>query len=410
MSKEKKQLSRREFIKQTGITGVTSALAISSLSGIVMAQNEKKESNPTSVKVPTRIFGKTKVSVSSLCLGGIFDITANMIVLKKALDWGVSYWDTANGYVGGNSELGIGMYFEKFPNDRKKVFLVTKGGARDPNGLTKMLNLSLERMKTNYIDLYFMHGIRSIDEMTPEIKAWAEAAKKEGKIKFIGFSTHSNMADCLAGAAKLGWVDGLMPAYNYRIMHDDKMIAAVDACQKAGIGITAMKTQGGGQVKTDSEAELKMAGHFIQKGFSPEQAKIKAIWENPAIASICSQMDNLAKLAANVVAANDKTKLEAADFQVLREYAEASNSGYCKGCREICESAVTHAIPIGDVMRYMMYCRSYGDMERARMHFAQLPISVRGKLASLDYSHAESRCPNKLAIGKIMKEASEVLG
>ena len=50
-----------------------------------------------------------------LALGGIFDITTNQLVLQRALDFGVTYWDTANGYTNGNSEKGIGMFFEKNP-------------------------------------------------------------------------------------------------------------------------------------------------------------------------------------------------------------------------------------------------------------------------------------------------------
>jgi hypothetical protein len=55
------------------------------------------------------------------------------------------------------------------------------------------------------------------------------------------------------------------------------MKEAVEACYRAGIGLTAMKTQGGGPVKSDSESEIEMAGRFIQKGFSDNQAKLMAV-------------------------------------------------------------------------------------------------------------------------------------
>jgi len=405
----KKDLTRRDFIKTTTVTGITSAIAISGLGKFALADTANPDAKPAEVKVPTRIYGKTKVPVSALCLGGIFDITANLIVLQKALDWGVTYWDTANGYVGGNSELGIGMYFEKFPQARKQVFLVTKTRGRDSAGMTDSLNTSFQRMKTNYIDMFFLHGISNPDLLTPEMKDWVEKNKASGKIKFFGFSTHSNMANCLMGASKLGWVDGIMLRYDFRNMQDDAMKAAVDACQKAGIGLTAMKTQGGGQVKTDSDLELKMAGRFLQKGFTPEQAKLKAVWENPAIGSICSQMGNITLLQANVAAAMDKTKLEAADWKALQHYAKATCSGHCAGCSDICESAMDKESRIADVMRYLMYHRSYGNAELARQSFAELPASVRRNIGKLDYSKAESVCPNKLAIGKLMLEAREIL-
>ena len=88
--------------------------------------------------------------------------------------------------------------------------------------------------------------------MTPGLKSWSQEMKKAGKVKLFGFSTHANMEDCLEGAAGCQWIDGIMFTYNYRLMHEPRMKAAVEACYQAGIGLTAMKTQGGGPVKSDS--------------------------------------------------------------------------------------------------------------------------------------------------------------
>ena len=82
------------------------------------------------------------------------------------------------------------------------------------------------------------------------------------------------MEACMLEGAKLGWIDGIMMAYNFRLMHTDRMKRAVEACVKAGIGLTAMKTQGGGSIKTDTDIELKMAGRFLLKGFTDAQAKL----------------------------------------------------------------------------------------------------------------------------------------
>lgn len=413
MTQEDKKISRRDFLKDAGISGISSLVALTTggLVGNIMAQDAKPTETPKPEipPMPQRAFGKTGVNVSILNLGGITDFTTNQILLKKSLDWGINYWDTADCYNGGNSEIGIGQYFEKNPDTRKKVFLVTKSDARDPEGMSKLLARSLERMKTDYIDLYFIHGSSDIKEFTPEMKAWAEKMKKEGKIKFFGFSTHKNMPELLQKAPALGFVDGIMMTYNYRIMHQDDMKKGVDECQKAGIGLTAMKTQGGGQIKTDTEEELKLAGQFIQKGYTPHQAKLKAVWQNPAIATICSAMYNLTVLSANVAAAVDKTKLELSDLGELKTYAAKTCSGYCAGCANICDSAMGRDSHIADVMRYVMYHREYGDAEMARREFASLPADVRASLRHLDFTAAERVCPQKMEIGKIMREAAELL-
>ncbi len=119
--------------------------------------------------------------------------------------------------------------------------------------------------------------------MDDDIKAWGERAKSRGQNSiFFGFSTHSNMEECLLEGASLGWIDGIMMTYNYRLMHSDDMRRAVDACVRAGVGLTAMKTQGGGQVRTESETELRLAGRFLEKGFTDAQAKLKGRVAKPA--------------------------------------------------------------------------------------------------------------------------------
>jgi hypothetical protein len=404
-------VSRRDFVKTLGVVGVGSMVG----AGQALAQSNDPTATaaaPASikpVKIPTRTFGRTGVPVSMLCLGGIFDIESNQLVLKQALDWGVTYWDTAAVYGGGKSEGGIGAYLEKNPQVRRDIFLVTKSHGGGPEGMTKALNLSLERLKTDYIDLYFVHGPDNTSEFTPEMKAWAEKAKADKKIRFFGFSTHKNMENCLQEAAKLGWIDGIMLKYDFSLMHTDAMKSAMDAATKAGIGLTAMKTQNKSPIATETEADLKLGGHFIKRGFTQQQAKLKAIWENPQIASICSQMPNLTVLQSNIAAALDKTSLTAADRAALREYAEATRSRHCAGCARFCETAPGHQAPVGDVMRALMYHRSYGDPELARTVFSQMPETARRGLAGFDYAAAERACPHGLPIAQLMREANELL-
>jgi len=395
-----KECSRREFLRTTGAAGL-GLLAASAAPEVLCA--------PDAGQVPTRPFGKTGVNVAILSMGGMFDISNNQLMMHQAVKWGVTYWDTANSYEGGNSEPGIGKYFAKYPDDRRRIFLVTKSTAWTLKGMTEHLNLSLERMRTNFIDLFFVHGIRNISSMDKDMKTWGERAKAEGKIRFFGFSTHSNMEECLLGAAGLGWIDGIMMSYNYRLMHSDKMRRAVEACARAGIGLTAMKTQGGGQVRTNSPEDLRLAGRFVQSGFTEGQAKLKAVWENPQIASICSQMPTMALLSENTAAAMNRTKLAAGERDLLRQHAQASASGYCAGCTRFCEPALAAPIPVGRVMRYLMYCRSYGNRDFARSRFRALPEETRAVMARIDYAEAEARCPQNMPIGRLMREASTEL-
>jgi hypothetical protein len=351
--------SRRKFLKTAGAAGVGSIIA--PMTRLAKA-SEKHET------VPTRPFGNTGAQVSILSLGGTVDTGSNQLMLRQAVKWGVTYWDTAPSYSWGRSEAGFGKYLGKYPEDRKKIFLVTKSSAWTTKGMTRDLHSSLDKMKTDYIDLYFVHGISSIGDMDEDTKAWAEKAKAAGKIRFFGFSTHSNMEQCLLEGAKLGWIDGIMMTYNYRLMHTDDMRRAVDACVKAGIGLTA-------------------------------------ILQNPQISSICSRMKNMTILMSNVAAARDKTRLSARDSELLQQYAKETRSAYCTGCTAICESCVEGEAPIGDVMRYLMYCNSYDDYKLAATGFKKIPEKIRMRLTQLDYSMAERKCPQGLPIARLIQEA-----
>ena len=161
-----------------------------------------------------------------------------------------------------------------------------------------------------------------------------------------------------------------------------------------------MKTQAGrpGTHEIGSEAKLEMVDRFLKRGFTDKQAKLKVVWENPQIASICSQMPNLTILSANVAAARDQTKLAREEFDSLRRYALETKADYCAGCGSICQEAVGGAVPVNEVMRCLMYHQYYGEPELARLTFAGLPEEVRQRLTEVDYSQAEQACPHGLAI------------
>jgi len=409
MSKNK--IDRRNFLKTAGAAGLASVL----VGGADTNKPDKSETGSESKaatkkitpQVPRRKLGKSGIEVACLAMGGSLNFLENQALLRKSLDWGVNYWDTADCYTGGNSELGIGKFFEKYPQRRKEIFLVSKSDARDPQGIHKLLDRSLERMKTDYIDMYFLHGVSNPDELTDEVKAWAEGAKKAGKIKLFGFSTHKNMPQCISAATKIGWIDGIMSTYNFRVMQEAEMASAVEACNKAGVGLVSMKSQAGGQIKT--EGDKKLTEHFLTRGFTEHQAKLKAVWSDERITSICSALKNIPILVANVAAALDQTKLADADMKFLQQYAQATCDGYCAGCAEICDNAVAGMPYVSDLMRYLMYYNSYGEHDQARECFAGIPSEIRRKLTKLDYSVAEARCPQRLPIAKLINEAAEKL-
>ena len=421
MKERQNKINRRNFLKTVGAAGLTPAFAgatkaLASVKDIARsseANTETKEQKAELPQVPRRKLGKTGIDVPSLSFGTLRVDTDNQILLRNTIQWGINYWDTAYSYSNGNAELGIGKFLSKNPDVRKKLFLVTKasGASNEPTpksvvaAVEDRLQTSLKRMNTKHIDLYYgVHGMQDPADLTDELKQWAQEAKKRGLIRFFGFTTHSNMASCLAAAAKLDWIDAIMTSYSFRLMQDKELNAAIEACHKAGIGLIAMKTLGRGQ-KIESKEDKKLVSHFMERGFTEGQAKIKAVLEDKRFSSACVGLSNVAILTENVAASLDKTKLTKADMKVFEQYANATCSGYCAGCTHICNSALPDAPYVSDIMRYLMYYNSYGEKKMARELYAEIPSIERNKLLSINYSLAEARCPQHLPIGKLIAEA-----
>ena len=404
MSTKESGIKRRQFLQILGAAGVGSMV------GSVIGPSA---ADAAPMKVGSRPFGRTGIDVPILSLGTMFDTGANQLLLRQAVKWGVTYWDTAQYYNRWGSEPGIGKYLAKYPKDRKKIFLVSKSTHRDTKGLTAELEDSLNNLKTDYLDLFFIHAVDDAkSELTPRIKTWAEKMKSQGKIRLFGFSTHSNMTNSLSHAATLGWIDGIMTTYNYKVMTTDEMKRAIDACHKAGIGLTAMKTQAASSwVSTGSESTKSQAleKRFLDKGMTKEQARLLAVWTDERIAAVCSQMNTMTILKANTEAAASQAELTAGDRRFFEAEAQATAAHYCAGCTSACQAEISEEVPVGKIMRCLMYSRSYGDHFRAQVEYRDIPESVRTRLTSLDYAAAEQQCPQNMPIGRLMVEAVEEL-
>jgi uncharacterized protein len=397
-----KNMDRRSFLKATGVGGASLAIS-SGLSGNVLASEAQKAS--AAKPVPTRIMGKSGIPVSVLSFGGQ-DWSANQNLLRLGFNMGVTLWDTSDRYKNGKSELGIGEYFSRYPEDRKKVFVCTKATEKsDPQQISDTLDQSLERMKTDYVDLFMLSMMQGVPTGAKELM---EKKKKEGKIKLVGFSSHLGNDQVVAQSIAMGWVDVLMITYNYILMQKDEIKKQIDDCAKAGIGLIAIKTQGKTPLAKETPEALAATKHFMEKGYTLEQAKIKMVLNDERITSVCSEITNVTILKDNIAAVSDSVNLSSKDLGVFKMLAQCEMNHYCQGCGK-CLTVMGAASRVPDVMRYMMYYNSYGDTDRARALYRELPGPVRGTLASRDYSIAEASCPHGLQIGRIMKEAAALL-
>lgn len=387
--------NRRQFLKTTAASGALAA-AVS------------PQSMLAADAFPKIALGKTGKEVTRLGMGTSWTVQPSFV--QFALSQGVTYIDTAEGYEKGNSEKTIGEVLER-TKKRKDVYLVTKNssysrakGDRALETFEGPLNKSLERLRTDYTDAYFIHGISS-DQIPmlrdPAVKAAFETLKKSGKIKFAGLSCHDKgLVEVIEAAAEVGWLDQIMIQYNYRTMDFDAIKRAIDKASKAKIGLVAMKTQGGaGEFK--AEAKSPSFDGFLAKGFKKEQAAIKAVFADERFHVVVSEMTNREMLSENMAATVEPLSKKAA--MLLEEHRQKTANMYCHGCGNLCETAAK-GVPVATVLRYLRYYSVYGKKAEARALYQALPAEARD-LASADLAAAEKACPHGLPVVELITRA-----
>jgi predicted aldo/keto reductase-like oxidoreductase len=397
--------SRRAFLKSAGIAGGVAALA----------PDEAAWADPPAASsgLPTVTLGKTGAKVPVLGMGTSWELAPSFV--QAALHAGVRYIDTSESYEGGNCEKVLGEVLER-TKMRKDVYLVTKnsrgkvGGERAAPTFEKRLHASLERLRTDYVDCYYLHGVdsREIGLLSdPDVKAAFEKLKKAGKIRFCGLSCHDRMLpEIVTAAASIGWIDQIMIQYNYRTMSSDAVRRALDAASKANLGIVAMKTQGGagGFRETNPSPKFK---EFVEKGFKKEQAAIKTVFSDQRVHAVVSEMTNRDMLRDNLASSRDHALTER-ERRLLEEHRVATAHLYCHGCGHHCEPAAG-GVAVADILRYLRYHEVYGKRQRARELYHELSSEARS-LATADLRAAQAACPHGLPIVELLERAERQLG
>ena len=216
------------------------------------------------------------------------------------------------------------------------------------------------------------------------------------------------MDTCLSSASKLGWIDGIQTFYNYRMQSVKSMEHALQKCHEKGIGIFAVKSMGFCVQKKKELQNLplkeKLNSLLAINNVSFEQVKLKKIWQNPILTSICSLMPNSAILQSNASAAMDEHPLNPEIGKLLEDYANTTGKYFCRRCNA-CETTNADKIPIFDIMEMLMYSRGYGLRNLIAKRFAQIPSEIRSKIVNSNYSSAEKVCPQTIPIAQFMKDA-----
>ena len=366
--------SRRNFLR-TALT-IPAALAVGPALMAASADNSNGSSAQAAEPLPTRVLGRSGRKVSMISLGGMMDAYSPEY-LDIAWSMGIRYFDTADCYIGGQSEKRLGTWLAKYPERRKEVFIVSKDHPHaGPQQMLDMIDKRLAAIGTDHLDLFFIHGIspreygqQSLDWPKSDVfKQTIEKLKSSGKAKMVGFSCHDDQrAQYLMNAAQGGFIDAIMVKYTPFFTKGDPFDTALDACHKAGIGLIAMKTM------RNTQDVPKRLPEFDKIKIDLHQALLHACWSDPRISAVCNMIDNVGQMENSTTAARSyKAPLAADHMALLRDVMLATRKTMCPGCTacDTAGAASTLAFqdgrPLCDLLRAGWERRGPGTLPLAR--------------------------------------------
>jgi aryl-alcohol dehydrogenase-like predicted oxidoreductase len=381
MSSEK--MERRKFLKRmsSALLGAAAAPLLPGLRSLTAAEK--------AAPVEYRTLGKTGLKVTAVSMGVMN--CSDPAVLHRAFDLGINFYDTADCYMRGNNEEMVGKVFE---GRRSKVQLQTKVHPGDEKKMRASVERSLRRLRTDYLDVLVWHGHHKPEEVSdPGLFEFMGKMKKEGKVRFTGFSAHSNMAALLREAAKSGGHDVALVSYNFT--HSKGLKEAIAVAAGAGIGIVAMKTQAGGYKKG------KMAG------LTPHQAALRYVLTDSNVATAVPGVTSVEQIEE--CAAAMKTSFSEQNLLQLKQYRAFLDGRICTLCGG-CTGECPNGVAYGDVLRLVMYHDGYENdllVKEASRGLANLAQTER----CLDCSSCLVQCRRGIDIrGKIQVARSILSG
>ena len=360
MSLPRNGIDRRSFLKN-GVLGVAGIGALTAIPSSLRAAPQKFTAPKPDAKTGgfvTRKLGKTGVTLPIVSMGVMNADNENLV--RATLDAGLIHLDTANGYQRGRNEEMIGKVLQGRPRDSYFIATKVQGDPRDGRtGLfsaettgekfLEKFETSLKRLGLEYVDILYIHNVMQRDSVLfePLMKA-LESAKKSGKTRFVGVSTHSNEHEVIRAAIESKFYDVVLSGYNFLKTNLVELERAIAEAAQAGLGIIAMKT---------------LAGSFFDRARTqPINVKAALKWalSNPGITTAIPGMTAFDHLEANLQVVKDP-KLTDQDRKDLKLTVAPEEVLFCQQCNE-CLPQCPKDLPIPSLLRSFMYAYGYKNL------------------------------------------------
>jgi uncharacterized protein len=347
------QVNRRGFLKSS-VIGTAGALISTTALG---NQGRIEHKEPVIIR---RKLGKTDIELPVVSYGVMR--SDNAALVKSAYQLGIVLFDTAHGYQEGKNETMLGEIFKEMP--RNSFVLATKvspddvdrktgelgPGSTKENILSKF-ELSLQRLQMKYTDILYFHNVTNRNTaLAPQMLEAFNELKKQGKVRYIGMSTHKNEPDVIQAAIDSNFYDVVLTSINFTQAHAPNIKEKIALAAEKGIGIVAMKTMAGGFL--DKERKLPVNCTAALKWVLQDKNICTAI---PGIVTY-EQLNQNFSVMENL----ELTEQEKSDL----ENAKLVAGLYCDGCTR-CDAQCKKHLPVHDLMRAYMYTYGYQHLAKA---------------------------------------------
>ena len=403
-----KGVSRRKFIGGAATGVVSAGLGLTGHSLAASTEAGAAEQDTAAPEISYRVLGRTGLKIPLISFGVMN--SDNPDLLRRAFDLGLNHLDTAHGYLRGKSEQVIGEAVEQrgnrdsisiatkmyFARDREKGVFSNEASARAPapteENLFQLLETSLKRLRTDYIDILYLHSCYSPAMATyePVMNALVKA-KEQGKARFIGVSTHRDEPNVIRATVDAEVYDVVLTSYNYLQDHKDAVGEAIGYAAGKGVGVIAMKTQGGNRLNEKEGVEIN------------HQAALKWVFANPHVCTAIPGMTTFDQMDSNFSVMAD-LELSEADERELKLASLLPGTYFCQSCRE-CLPTCPERVEIPSLMRAYMYAEAYGNTIQAEETIGTVP-NDRGLRVCAECSSCQARCRRDMPIAERLREMS----
>ena len=366
MTVKDKGLNRRNFLK-TSLTGLA---AVGAVPGAVKAAALGTAGGGGSAKPIVRTLGKTGLKVPVVSMGVMN--ADNPAVVQAALEAGITLLDTASGYQRGRNEQMIGQVVKGRARDSFMIATKVPGPNRDRSmqgldaaGLEQSFlgkfDECLSRLGLDHVEVLYLHNNTEPEHVqNPAIIGALQKAKRAGKARFIGITTHGNEPAVIRATMETNAYDVVLTAYNFRQDHAADVRKAVAEAAAAGLGIVAMKTQAGAYWDKEKQQPINM------------RAALKWVLNDPNVATAIPGFTTFDQLKEDwsVVSDITLTPEELKDLHLGEQVAGL----YCQQCGQ-CLAGCPKGLPIPDLMRGYMYAYGYRNLQAAHELVGSLDLA-----------------------------------